>query len=157
MKLTIEVVADTRSEIEILLRDAVREVRGGHERSGVDVNHCMGDFRITVEDEPEPTVPFAPGDRVTCTDPESAYYRLTGTVEHSGPKMTGVRWAGTGDKCIKDNAFLVATPPGETCPVCRGSGIVQVAFEKACANCRGSGRVPSIASLAASQTGSEEP
>ena len=112
MKLTIEVVADTRHEAERILRDAVTAVRRGNERSGVEVNSCLGDYRITVEDEVEPE-PFEVGARVVCLDEESVYFGFTGTVEHSGPRATGVRWdgwSGPAAKCTKMNAFLKLAP-----------------------------------------------
>lgn len=53
MKVTIEVVADERSEIVTLVREVATKLKRRKEESGKTVNYCMGDYRVIVEDDPD--------------------------------------------------------------------------------------------------------
>lgn len=111
MRITIEVVADEREDAIQLLKTAVVALRRGKEASGAEINHCVGDYRIVVEEDAPKKIPYKPEDLVSCTDPSSVYYREIGAVEHSGPKATGVRWRnfkGEAEKTILTNDKLQA-------------------------------------------------
>lgn len=54
MHYMIEVVADERGEIASLLREAATKIKRGREELGVEVNHCIGDYRITECVGPDP-------------------------------------------------------------------------------------------------------
>ncbi len=59
MKITVEVVADERSEIVTLLREVASKLKRHREKSGETVNYCMGDYRVIVEDDPDaPMLPI---------------------------------------------------------------------------------------------------
>lgn len=103
MKIMIEIVADSREDVLTLLSDAVAVLKRGREHAG-EVNSCIGDYRITVEDPPEPPIPFAEGDRVRFADADNG---AKGTVQHSGPRMTGVRWDRALDVDIRPNVELI--------------------------------------------------
>lgn len=123
MKITIEVVADTRHEAMSLLGDAVKGLKNGKEESGETIHHCIGDYRVIVAEEPDPETPYKAGDRVTCTDKSSAYFGQVGEVLHSGPRSTGVQWPLADKPNIRPNAQLA---PAEVTPVlptdCREGG-----------------------------------
>lgn len=51
MRVVVEVLADDRADAIQLLREAARQLKKRGESSGETVNSCIGDYRITVEDE----------------------------------------------------------------------------------------------------------
>jgi len=51
MRVVVEVLADDRDDAIQLLREAARRLKGRRESSGETVNSCIGDYRITVQDE----------------------------------------------------------------------------------------------------------
>lgn len=105
MRVLVEVVADDREDCATLLRDAAADVER-FKPTGETVNACIGDYRVTLTEEKVPEPPFAKGDRVRCVNHASAYYRKVGTVQHSGPRMTGVLWDGDERTNIRPNAQL---------------------------------------------------
>ena len=57
MRVLVEVVADDRDGVVLLLREIATNVKRRRELSGKEVNYCLGDYRVTVEDEPEASAP----------------------------------------------------------------------------------------------------
>ena len=51
MRFVIEVVADDRDDAANLLREAAHKIKRGKEKSGGEVNHCIGDYRIFVGED----------------------------------------------------------------------------------------------------------
>lgn len=50
MRILIEIVTDTREEGLSLLREIRQKIRTGREENRHTVNHCIGDYRITVDE-----------------------------------------------------------------------------------------------------------
>lgn len=106
MKVTIEVIADDRDDVLVLLRAAVRELKSAKEKNAEAQQSCLGVYRVVVEEEQTPEPPHAKGDRVVCVDRSSAYFDTKGTVEHSGPRSTGVVWDGSDKVNVRPNAQI---------------------------------------------------
>ncbi len=51
MRVMVEVLADDRVDAIQLLREAARKLQRHRESSGETVNSCIGDYRITVQNE----------------------------------------------------------------------------------------------------------
>jgi hypothetical protein len=118
MRIVIEAVADEREDVLVLLLAAMAQLRRGKERSGVEENSCLGDYRITLSEVEEPETPYKAGDRVWYTDDSSSVRHIgrvgsgvparSGTqalVDHSGPRMTGVRFE-DGETRVVENDTL---------------------------------------------------
>ncbi len=106
--------ADERADVATLLRDAAKLVTG--KETACTVYSCLGDLAITVDDEHVPEVPHAKGDRVRCLDRTSAYKDMLGTVQHSGPRYTGVLWDGETQVNVRPNVQVAAQPEGDDRP-----------------------------------------
>lgn len=51
MRIVIEVVADSREDACILLREIATNIKNRREKSGAEVNYCLGDYRVEVSEE----------------------------------------------------------------------------------------------------------